>query len=288
MDSTPEHRLVDRTTRTTRSIIAWTRDVRVGGNELVVIAGPCSAETPEQTAATAAAVRQAGATMLRGGAYKPRTSPYSFQGLGEPGLRMLRDAADAHGLGLVSEVIDPSHIETVGQYVDVFQVGARNMQNFVLLRELGRRRKPVLLKRGPSATIEEWLMAAEYILAGGNAEVVLCERGVRTFERHTRNTLDLSAVPSVRELTHLPIIVDPSHGTGRRGHVLPMAFAAVAAGADGLMIEVHCNPDQALSDGAQSLFPAQFEALMTSLRPIASAVDRPLATGVPTMQGALS
>ncbi len=287
MDSTPEHRLVDRTTRTTRSIIAWTRNVRVGGNELVVIAGPCSAETPEQIAATAAAVRQAGATMLRGGAYKPRTSPYSFQGLGEPGLRMLRDAADANGLGLVSEVIDPSHIETVGQYVDVFQVGARNMQNFVLLRELGRRRKPVLLKRGPSATIEEWLMAAEYILAGGNAEVVLCERGVRTFERHTRNTLDLSAVPSVRELTHLPIIVDPSHGTGRRGHVLPMALAAVAAGADGLMIEVHCNPDQALSDGAQSLFPAQFEALMTALRPIASAVDRPLATGVPTVQGAL-
>ena len=200
---------------------------------------------------------------------------------------MLRDAADANGLGLVSEVIDPSHIETVGQYVDVFQVGARNMQNFVLLRELGRRRKPVLLKRGPSATIEEWLMAAEYILAGGNAEVVLCELGVRTFERHTRNTLDLSAVPSVRELTHLPIIVDPSHGTGRRGHVLPMALAAVAAGADGLMIEVHCNPDQALSDGAQSLFPAQFEALMTALRPIASAVDRPLATGVPTVQGAL-
>jgi 3-deoxy-7-phosphoheptulonate synthase len=249
-------------------------DVRIGGDEVIVMAGPCSAENEAQVAATAAAVKRAGAKVLRGGAFKPRSSPYSFQGLGEEGLRLLRAAATTQDLKLVTEVMDISQIEVIDRYADIFQVGARNMQNFTLLRELGRTRKPVLLKRGISATIEEWLLSAEYVLAGGNTEVILCERGIRTFETYTRNTLDISAIPIVKQLSHLPVFVDPSHGTGRRDKVAPMARAAVAAGADGLLIEVHCDPDHAMSDGAQSLFPGQFDRLMAELRIIAPAIGR--------------
>jgi 3-deoxy-7-phosphoheptulonate synthase len=249
-------------------------DVRIGGDEVIVMAGPCSAEDEVQVNNTAAAVKRAGAKVLRGGAFKPRSSPYSFQGLGEEGLRLLRAAASAHDLKLVTEVMDISQIELIDRYADLFQVGARNMQNFTLLRELGRTRKPILLKRGISATVEEWLLSAEYVLAGGNTEVILCERGIRTFETATRNTLDISAIPIVKQLSHLPVFVDPSHGTGRRDKVAPMARAAVAAGADGLLIEVHCDPDHALSDGAQSLFPGQFDRLMAELRIIAPAIGR--------------
>jgi 3-deoxy-7-phosphoheptulonate synthase len=228
--------------------------------------------------ATAAAVKRAGAKVLRGGAFKPRSSPYSFQGLGEEGLRMLRTAADGHDLKLITEVMDISQIEVIDKYSDIFQVGARNMQNFTLLRELGRTRKPVMLKRGIAATVEEWLLSAEYVLSGGNGNVMLCERGIRTFETATRNTLDISAIPIVKELSHLPVIVDPSHGTGRRDKVAPLARAAAAAGADGLIIEVHCDPDHALSDGAQSMFPVQFERLMAELRIIAPAIGRSICT----------
>ena len=249
-------------------------EVRVGGDEVIVMAGPCSAENEAQVVQTAAAVRRAGAKILRGGAFKPRSSPYSFQGLGEEGLRMLRSAANEQNMKLVSEVMDVAQIDVVDRYADMLQVGARNMQNFSLLRELGHVRKPVLLKRGISATIEEWLLSAEYILGGGNPDVVLCERGIRTFENYTRNTLDLCAIPVVKKLSHLPIIVDPSHGTGRRDKVAPMARAAVAAGADGLIIEVHVDPNRALSDGAQSLFPGQFDRLMAELRIIAPAIGR--------------
>src|SRR6476620_4581291 len=249
-------------------------DVRIGGDEVIVIAGPCSAESEPQVRAAASAVRRAGAKIFRGGAFKPRSSPYSFQGLGEDGLRMLRDAADAENLKLVTEVMDLSQIDVIDKYADIFQVGARNMQNFTLLRELGHPRKPVLLKRGISATIEEWLLSAEYVLSGGNNDVILCERGIRTFENYTRNTLDISAIPVVKKLSHLPIIADPSHGTGRRDKVAPMARAAVAAGADGVIIEVHNDPDHALSDGAQSMFPAQFDRLMAELRIIAPAIGR--------------
>ena len=239
-----------------------------------MMAGPCSAETEEQVNTTAAAVRKAGAKIFRGGAFKPRSSPYSFQGLGEEGLRLLRDASRAENLKLITEVMDLSQIELIDRYADIFQVGARNMQNFTLLRELGHVRKPVLLKRGISATIEEWLLSAEYVLSGGNTDVILCERGIRTFETATRNTFDISAIPVVRKLSHLPIVADPSHGAGRRDMVVPMARAAVAAGADGLIIEVHCDPDHALSDGAQSLFPSQFDRLMAELRIIAPAIGR--------------
>src|SRR5919205_348983 len=249
-------------------------DVRVGGDEVIVMAGPCSAETEEQVNTTGAAVKRAGAKILRGGAFKPRSSPYSFQGLGEEGLRILRAACDRHNLKLISEVMDLSQIELIEKYADILQVGARNMQNFTLLRELGRTRTPIMLKRGISATIEEWLLSAEYILAGGNMNVMLCERGIRTFESYTRNTLDISAIPVVRKLSHLPVLVDPSHGTGLRDKVAPMARAAVAAGADGLLIEVHCDPDHALSDGAQSMFPSQFDRLMAELRIIAPAIGR--------------
>jgi 3-deoxy-7-phosphoheptulonate synthase len=249
-------------------------DIRIGGDEVVVMAGPCSAETPEQVEAATAAVKRAGAKILRGGAYKPRSSPYSFQGLGEEGLRMLRLAADRHNLKLITEVMDISQIETIEKYADILQVGARNMQNYTLLRELGKSKVPVMLKRGISATIEEWLLSAEYLLAGGNMNVMLCERGIRTFESYTRNTLDISAIPVVHQLSHLPIIVDPSHGTGRRDKVASMARAAVAAGADGLIIEVHCDPDHAMSDGAQSMFPSQFDRLMAELRIIAPAIGR--------------
>jgi len=270
---TEPYKLASRTFKPENTVVAID-DVRIGGDEVVVMAGPCSAESEEQVEATAAAVRRAGAKVLRGGAFKPRSSPYSFQGLGEEGLRLLRSAADRHGLKLVSEVMDQSQIEVVSRYAHVLQVGARNMQNFTLLRELGRARTPVLLKRGISATIEEWLLSAEYVLAGGNESVILCERGIRTFESYTRNTLDISAIPVVQNLSHLPIVVDPSHGTGRRDKVAPMARAAVAAGADGLLIEVHNDPDHAKSDGAQSMFPAQFDQLMAELRIIAPAIGR--------------
>jgi 3-deoxy-7-phosphoheptulonate synthase len=248
--------------------------VRVGGDEVIVMAGPCSAETEEQVNASAAAVKRSGAKILRGGAFKPRSSPYAFQGLGEEGLQMLRRAADAHNLKLISEVMDVSQIGLIAKYCDIFQVGARNMQNYTLLRELGHAQKPVMLKRGLSATIEEWLLSAEYILAGGNNDVILCERGIRTFETATRNTFDISAIPVVKKLSHLPIVADPSHGAGRRDMVAPMARAAVAAGADGLIIEVHNDPDRALSDGAQSMHPPQFERLMAELRIIAPAIGR--------------
>jgi 3-deoxy-7-phosphoheptulonate synthase len=270
---TEPYKLASRTFRPENSVITI-GDVRIGGDEVVVMAGPCSAESEEQVEAAAAAVKRAGAKVLRGGAFKPRSSPYSFQGLGEEGLRLLRGAADRHNLKLVSEVMDISQLDVIQRYSDILQVGARNMQNFTLLRELGHARTPVLLKRGISATIEEWLLSAEYILAGGNTNVMLCERGIRTFESYTRNTLDISAIPVVRKLSHLPILVDPSHGTGLRDKVAPMARAAVAAGADGLLIEVHHDPDHALSDGAQSLFPAQFDRLIAELRIIAPAIGR--------------
>jgi 3-deoxy-7-phosphoheptulonate synthase len=267
------YKLASRTFKPESTVVS-VGDVRIGGDEVIMMAGPCSAETEAQVRATAASVRRAGAKIFRGGAFKPRSSPYSFQGLGEDGLRMLRDAARAEQLALVSEVMDVSQISLIERYCDMFQVGARNMQNFTLLRELGRTRTPVLLKRGISATIEEWLLSAEYVLSGGNTEVVLCERGIRTFETATRNTFDISAIPVVKKLSHLPVIADPSHGAGRRDMVAPMARAAVAAGADGLLIEVHCDPDHALSDGAQSMFPAQFDRLMAELRIIAPAIGR--------------
>jgi 3-deoxy-7-phosphoheptulonate synthase len=270
---TEPYKLASRTFKPENTVIAI-GDLRIGGDEVIVMAGPCSAETPEQVEAAAVAVKRAGAKVLRGGAFKPRSSPYSFQGLGESGLQLLRDAADRHGMHLISEVMDINQLEVVSKYSDILQVGARNMQNFTLLSELGRSRKPIMLKRGISATIEEWLLSAEYILAGGNMNVMLCERGIRTFETATRNTLDISAIPVVQKLSHLPVIVDPSHGTGRRDKVAPMARAAVAAGADGLIIEVHCDPDHALSDGAQSMFPAQFDRLMAELRIIAPAIGR--------------
>ncbi|MEE9218192.1 MAG: 3-deoxy-7-phosphoheptulonate synthase [Acidobacteriota bacterium] len=248
--------------------------VKIGGQRLVLMAGPCSVESREQIDETAGIVKRAGAVILRGGAFKPRTSPYLFQGLGEKGLRLLRDAADKHGLKAVSEVMDASQIGMVSEYVHILQVGARNMHNFHLLKELGAVRRPVLLKRGLSATIQELLLSAEYILAGGNRQVMLCERGIRTFEHYTRNTMDISALPVLKSLSHLPVIADPSHGTGRRDKVIPMARAAVAAGADGLLIEVHPDPEIALSDGAQSLFPEQFGDLMGQLRAIAPVVGR--------------
>ena len=270
---TEPYKLASRTFKPERSAVSFD-EFRVGGDEVIVMAGPCSVETEEQIAAAAAAVKKAGAKILRGGAFKPRSSPYSFQGLGEDGLRMMRAAADAEGLKVVSEVMDVSQIELVARYADILQVGARNMQNYTLLRELGKARTPVLLKRGIAATIEEWLLSAEYVLAGGNTEVILCERGIRTFESYTRNTLDISAIPVIQKLSHLPIIADPSHGTGLRDKVAPMARAAIAAGADGLIIEVHPDPDHALSDGAQSIFPLQFDRLMAELRIIAPAIGR--------------
>ena len=267
------YKLASRTFKPEGTVVS-VGDVRIGGDEVIVMAGPCSAETEKQVRDAAAAVRRAGAKIFRGGAFKPRSSPYSFQGLGEEGLRLLRDAANAENLKLVTEVMDLSQIEVIEKYADIFQVGARNMQNFTLLRELGHARKPVLLKRGISATIEEWLLSAEYVLSGGNNDVILCERGIRTFETATRNTFDISAIPVVKKLSHLPVIADPSHGAGRRDMVAPMARAAVAAGVDGLIIEVHCDPDHALSDGAQSMFPSQFDRLMAELRIIAPAIGR--------------
>jgi len=249
-------------------------DIKIGADEVIVAAGPCAVESRDQIMRVAEIVKFSGAKILRGGAFKPRTSPYSFQGLGEEGLKLLREAGDRFGLAVITEVIDVSLVEVVSKYADILQVGARNMQNFMLLRELGKLRKPVMLKRGMSATIEEWLMASEYILSGGNHEVILCERGIRTFENYTRNTLDISAVPIIHKLSHLPVFTDPSHGTGRRAKVIPMARASVAAGADGIIVEVHHDPDHALSDGPQSLYPEQFESMMKELRIIAKAVGR--------------
>jgi len=277
MRITQPYKLASRQFRPEGTIVDLGRGVRVGGNEVVVAAGPCSVESPEQIQCIAESVAKSGAKVLRAGAFKPRTSPYAFQGLGEKGLEMMRDAAEKFDLCTVSEVMDPSQIEMMLGYVDVFQVGARNMQNYHLLRALGEVRKPVLLKRGMSATFEELLLSAEYILAGGNYSVILCERGIRTFETYTRNTFDIAAIPSIKKLSHLPMIGDPSHGTGRRDKVPPMARAAVAAGADGLLIEVHNDPDHALSDGAQSLDPAQFAQLMNELRIIAPAIGRVIA-----------
>lgn len=251
--------------------------VTVGGGRFVVIAGPCAVESRDQMLRTAAQVRTAGAAALRGGAFKPRTSPYAFQGLGREGLEILREAADATGLPCVTEVVEVADVELVERYADAFQCGARNMQNFRLLKELGRSRKPVILKRGMAARIEDLLLAAEYILAEGNPRVILCERGIKTFETATRNTLDLNAVPFIKTRSHLPVIVDPSHGTGLRELVAPMARAAAACGADGLLIEVHCAPEEALSDGRQSLFPDQFAALMRGIAPFAAAAGKPVA-----------
>ncbi len=242
------------------------RGVKIGGEGFTVIAGPCGVESEEQTLETAAAVREAGAQLLRGGAFKPRTSPYAFQGLGLKGLQILEKARALTGLPLVTEVIDPRDVTWVCEYVDVLQIGARNMQNFSLLREVGKAGKPVLLKRGMHSTLEEWLNCAEYILAEGNPNVILCERGIRTFERYTRNTLDLSAIPALKELTHLPVLADPSHGTGRLSLIAPMTYAAVAAGADGVILEVHRNPAEALSDKDQALTPDQFKAIMRRVR----------------------
>jgi 3-deoxy-7-phosphoheptulonate synthase len=251
-------------------------NVEIGGDRIVVMAGPCSVESRDQIERSADIVAGAGATVIRGGAFKPRSSPYSFQGMGEEGLRLLREAADRCGLLVVSEVMDSIQIPLVAQYADILQVGARNMQNFNLLRDLGRQRKPVLRKRGIAATVEELLLSAEYILSGGNYDVILCERGIRTFETYTRNTMDISAIPVVKKLSHLPIVADPSHATGRRDKVEAMSRAAVAAGADGLLVEVHPDPDRALSDGAQSLRPEQFTEMMSQLRRIAEAVGRSL------------
>jgi 3-deoxy-7-phosphoheptulonate synthase len=273
---TQPFKLASRQFKPQGTIIDLGRGVKIGGSEIVVAAGPCSVESREQILSIAESVSKAGAKILRGGAFKPRTSPYAFQGMGEKGLELIREAADKFNLFVVSEVMDPSQIQMMGAYVDIFQVGARNMQNYFLLRALGEVQKPVLLKRGMSATIEELLLSAEYILNGGNYKVVLCERGIRTFETATRNTLDIAAIPVIQKLSHLPIFADPSHGTGRRDKVPPMARAAVAAGADGLLIEVHNDPDHALSDGAQSLYPANFTQLMGELRIIAPAVGRRL------------
>ncbi|HEY6351511.1 MAG TPA: 3-deoxy-7-phosphoheptulonate synthase [Candidatus Angelobacter sp.] len=270
------YKLVARSFRPEGTVVKFLHGVSIGANEVVIMAGPCSVESRDQIFAVAEIVSKAGAKFLRGGAFKPRSSPYSFQGMGEEALKLLRAAADRFGLLVVSEVMEISQIPLMLPYVDMLQVGARNMQNFNLLRELGKVRKPVLLKRGIAATIEELLLSAEYLMAGGNYEVIVCERGIRTFETYTRNTLDISAIPIVKKLSHLPILADPSHGTGRRDKVTPMGRAAIAAGADGLLVEVHNSPDQALSDGAQSLFPEQFDQLMSQLRIIAPAVGRTL------------
>jgi 3-deoxy-7-phosphoheptulonate synthase len=251
-------------------------DIKIGGDALHVMAGPCAVESRDQLLESARAVKAAGATILRGGAFKPRTSPYAFQGLEEQGLRILAEAREVTGLLVVTEVVDPRSVSLVAEYADILQIGARNMQNFFLLREVAKAGKPVLLKRGPSATFEEWIMAAEYIMAGGNYQVMFCERGIRTFENYTRNTLDLSAVPVLKQLSHLPVIVDPSHGTGRWNLVQPMAMAAVAAGAHGLMVEVHPEPSKALSDGPQSLNPENFHNLMGNLGQRAEVVGKQL------------
>jgi 3-deoxy-7-phosphoheptulonate synthase len=268
-------KLASRTFRPETSVIRI-GDVAIGGKEVVLMAGPCTIESEEQMVKTAAAVRAAGARVMRGGAFKPRTSPYSFQGLGEEGLKLMRRVADAHGLLVISEIMDKSQIALMDRYVDIFQVGARNMQNYPLLRELGKVERPVLVKRGLSATVDEWLMSAEYVISGGNDRVIVCERGIRAYETYTRNTLDLNAVAVAKSISHLPVIVDPSHAAGVRDKVVPLARAAIAAGADGLLVEVHHDPERAICDGPQSLFPQQFEALAAQIRLIAEAVGRSL------------
>jgi 3-deoxy-7-phosphoheptulonate synthase len=270
-------KLASRNFRPEGSVIELGKGVSIGGTEIVAAAGPCAVESAAQIGEIAERVARAGAKLLRGGAFKPRSSPYSFQGLGEAGLKLMRAAADDNGLLVVSEVMDPSQIDVMLPYVDLLQVGARNMQNYYLLRALGEIQKPVLLKRGMSATIEELLLSAEYIMAGGNYNVILCERGIRTFDTYMRNTMDIAAIPVIKQLSHLPVVADPSHGTGRRDKVGAMARAAVAAGADGLLIEVHQDPERALSDGAQSLYPDQFAQLMAEARMIAPAVGRRIA-----------
>ena len=274
---TSPYKLAGRNFRPEGTIVKLKNGLEIGGKKIVVMAGPCSVETREQLFTVSDLIAKAGARVLRGGAFKPRSSPYSFQGLGLEGLKLLREAGDRFNLLVISEVMEISQIEVMLPYVDIFQVGARNMQNFNLLRELGKVRKPVLLKRGIAATIEELLCSAEYLLAGGNYEIILCERGIRTFETYTRNTMDISAIPIVHKLSHLPMTADPSHGTGRRDKVAPMALASAAAGADAMLIEVHHQPDKALSDGAQSLYPEQFSKLMDQLRMIAPAVGREIA-----------
>ena len=268
------YKLASRETSVSPTVITVEGGVEIGGPKLCIMAGPCSVENERQILDTARAVKKAGAQILRGGAFKPRTSPYDFQGLEEEGLKFLAKGRKETGLPVITEVMGPEDVELVAKYADVLQVGARNVQNFSLLKELGQSKKPVLLKRGMSATIKEWLLSAEYILTGGNPDVILCERGIRTFETATRNTLDLSAVPVLKGLTHLPVIVDPSHGTGQWQYVAPMALAAIAAGADGLMIEVHPKPEAALSDGGQSLTFKKFQELMDKLRPLAAVVGR--------------
>lgn len=268
------YKLASRETKKESTVIDLGGGVKVGNRKLLIIAGPCAVESQDQIMEVAAAMKESGAHMLRGGAFKPRTSPYAFQGLMNDGLYLLAKAREAYGLPVITEVMDTASLEIISEHADCLQVGARNIQNFQLLKEVGKTRKPVLLKRGMSTTIEEFLMSAEYILAGGNSQVILCERGIRTFETATRNTLDISAVPVLKEKTHLPVVVDPSHGTGHARYVLPMAYAAVAAGADGLMIEVHPKPEEALCDGSQSLNPGEFKHLMEGIRRIAMAVDR--------------
>lgn len=270
------YKLAGRGFRPEGTVVAFRNGVKIGGTQVVVMAGPCSIEDREQIFETARSVKQSGGSFLRGGAFKPRSSPYAFQGMGIPGLKLMYEAAEAHGLLVISEVMEISQIEPMLPLVDCFQVGARNMQNFNLLRELGQVRKPVLLKRGIAATIEELLLSAEYILSGGNYDVILCERGIRTYETATRNTMDIAAIPVVKKLSHLPIVGDPSHGTGRRDMVAPMARAAVAAGADAILVEVHPNADKAASDAAQTLYLEQFDVLMKELRIVAAAVGREL------------
>ncbi len=279
---TKPYKLVSRDLKQENTVIRFpATEAAIGGRTLAIIAGPCAIESREQAFAVAEHVQRAGAQFFRGGAYKPRTSPYSFQGLGEAGLKILAEIRERFGMKIVTEAVDSESLELVERYADVVQIGARNMQNFSLLKRAGRSPKPVLLKRGMSATLEEFLMAAEYIMSEGNYSVVLCERGVRTFADHTRNTLDLSLVPAVQRLSHLPILVDPSHGTGKRNKVLPLSRASVAVGADGLLVEVHCDPDHALSDGAQSLYPEQFDSLMDEIRQIAPVVRRTAPAPVP-------
>src|SRR5712671_3494746 len=281
------YKLVSRDVKPDSSVIRFPGSpVTIGGPDLAIMAGPCGIESREQSFAIAERVSRAGAQFFRGGAYKPRTSPYSFQGLGEEGLKIMAEIRDRFGLLIVTEAVDYESLELVERYADMIQIGARNMQNFSLLKRAGRARKPVLLKRGISATLEEFLMAAEYIMSEGNYNVVLCERGVRTFADHTRNTLDLSVVPAVQRLSHLPIVVDPSHGTGKRNKVTPLSRAAVAVGADGLIVEVHHDPDRALSDGMQSLFPDQFDALMVQVRQIAAVLGRTIQSSARAHEGA--
>lgn len=250
--------------------------VKIGGNEVVIMAGPCSVESKEQVEIIAKAVKESGANILRGGAFKPRTSPYSYQGMGIEGLQILKEVGDKYGMPVISELMSTEHIDAFVKYVDIIQIGARNMQNFALLKELGKLEKPILLKRGFSNTIEEWLMSAEYILAGGNENVILCERGIRTFEPYTRNTLDLSTIPVVKKLSHLPVVIDPSHAAGKWDYVESLSLASIAAGADGLIIEVHHDPEHAMSDGAQSLKPKKFEELMNKAKLVGQAINRDL------------